>query len=250
MPLQLEQLKNIESLLVKEFRLCQALYHLTQEEREALAQGDVPRLLALAEHKETLLDRLNGLVNARQRQLAQLTQLDFDRSEDAILDGLRLLDLDDELRLVSLFEGIQVLKGLVRELALGNQGLAAIALKQAASLQAGLVESTQTSLPALFAAILAARDALDAQDSAAVSAALGDLQNALAPGERTGDAGYQTGPFQPAGAMSPAEPFDLRSSLLSTGDEANMIETMANLYRQEKAYRAVLQVSSRMLASA
>ncbi len=29
-----------------------------------------------------------------------------------------------------------------------------------------------------------------------------------------------------------------------------MIEYMANLYRQEKAYRAVLHVSSRMLASA
>jgi flagellar biosynthesis/type III secretory pathway chaperone len=250
MPLRQDQIKTLESVLVKEFRLCQALYHLTQEEREALAQGDVLRLLTLAERKETLLDRLNGLANARQSQLARLTQLDLEVGDDATTKGLRLLDLDDELQLVSLFEGIRVLKGLVRELALGNQGLAAIALKQAASLQAGLVKSTQTSLPALFAAILAARDALDAQDSAAVSAALGELQNALAPGDPdTGDR-YHARSVQASGTAAPLEPFDLRPGPVSARDEANMIEYMANLYRQEKAYRAVLQVSSRMLASA
>lgn len=250
MPLQQDQLITLESVLVKEFRLCQALYHLTQEEREALAQGDVLRLLALAEHKEALLDRLNGLANARQRQLAQLTRLDLDEGEDFTVKSLRLLDLDDELQLVSLFEGIRVLKGLVRELALGNQGLAAVALNQAASLQAGLVKSTQTSLPALFAAILAARDALDAQDSAAVSAALGELQNALSPGEHASSDRYFARSLQASEATAPVEPLDLRPDPAPAGDEANMIETMANLYRQEKAYRAVLQVSSRMLAGA
>ncbi len=210
MPLQQDQIITLESVLVKEFRLCQALYHLTQEEREALAQGDVLRLLALAEHKETLLDRLNSLANARQRQIAQLTQLDLDKGEDFIIKGLRLLDLDDELQLVSLFEGIQVLKGLVRELVLGNQGLAAIALKQAASLQAGLVKSTQTSLPALFAAILAARDALDAQDSAAVSVALGDLQNALEPGNHASSDRYFARSVQASETTAPVEPLDLR----------------------------------------
>ena len=250
MPMHQDQIKTLESLLVKEFRACQALYHLTQEEREALAQGDVLRLLALAEHKETLLDRLNSLVNARLRQIAQLTQLDLEKGEDSIIKGLRLLDLDDELQLVSLFEGIQVLKGLVRELVLGNQGLAAIALKQAASLQAGLVKNTQTSLPALFAAILAARDALDAQDSAAVSVALGELQNALEPGNHASSDRYFARSVRASETMAPVEPLDLRSEIALPRDEANMIEYMADLYRQEKAYRAVLQVSSRMLASA
>jgi flagellar biosynthesis/type III secretory pathway chaperone len=250
MPLQQDQLITLESVLVKEFRLCQALYHLTQEEREALTQGDVLRLMTLAERKETLLDGLTSLANARQRQLAQLSQLDVDKGEDFIVKSLGLLDLDDELQLVSLFEGIRVLKGLVRELALGNQGLATIALKQAASLQAGLVKSTQTSLPALFAAILAARDALDAQDSAAVSLALGELQNALAPGGHSSGDRFYARSVQPSEATAPLEPLDMRFVPASSRDEANMIEYMANLYRQEKAYKAVLQVSSRMLAGA
>jgi flagellar biosynthesis/type III secretory pathway chaperone len=249
MPLQLDHLKSLESLLVKEFRACQALLNLTQEEREALAQGDVLRLLTLAEHKEILLDQLSSLANARQLLVAQLINLDRSQGDDPLVRSLKVLDLDDELQLASLFEGIQVLKGQVRELVLGNRALAATALNQAATLQAGLVSHTQTSLPALFAAILAARDALDAQDSAAVSAALGELQNALLPNNQaSGDRIAR--PAQTLEAATPAEPLSVRSEPPAAKIEANMVEYMANLYRQEKAYRAVLKASSRMLASA
>lgn len=243
MPIHKNDLKALAGLLVKEFRACQALLNLTQEERQALAQGDVLRLLALAEHKDALLDRLNTLASARQLQIAKLSALK-PNEDGTVIDHLKTLDPDAELQLVTLFEGIQVLKSQVRELALGNRALAATALNQAAALQAGLVSSTQTSLPALFAAILAARDALDAQDSAAISAALGELQNAL----NTGDDASASGPARSAPAISEAVQARPESSSIKTG--ANMIEYMANLYRQEKAYRAVLKVSSRMLASA
>jgi hypothetical protein len=249
MPLQQDHLKSLESLLVKEFRACQALLNLTQEERQALAKGDVLRLLALAEHKEILLDRLVNLANTRQQQVAQLIDLDREQGDDPMVKSLKVLDLDDELQLVNLFEGIRVLKGQVRELVLGNRALAATALNQAASLQAGLVSRTQTSLPALFAAILAARDALDAQDSAAVSAALGELQNALLPNSQVASDRLA----RPAQAPEPpliAEPMAVRSETSASKGEANMIEYMANLYRLEKAYRAVLKTSSRMLTSA
>jgi hypothetical protein len=243
MSMQQNHLKALESLLVKEFRTCQALLHLTQEEREALAQGDVLRLLALAERKETLLDRLTTLASACQLQVTELTHLGLGDEAEAIVNGLKILDLDDDLQLVSLFEGIQVLKSQIRELSLGNRALAATALSQAASLQAGLVSNTQTSLPALFSAILAARDALDAQDSSAISAALGELQNAFRPNS-------ETAADRPSrNTQLPAEAFPLRSEP-APRVEANMIEYMANLYRQEKAYRAVLKVSTRMLASA
>ena len=237
-------LKALESSLVKEFRACQALLYLTQEEREALAKGDVLRLLALAEHKETLLDRLTNLASTRQLQVAELTNLNSEEGQAAIVRSLKILDLDDELHLVTLFEGIQVIKSQVRELALGNRALAATALNRAASLQAGLVSSSSTSLPALFSAILAAREALDAQDSEAISVALGDIQNALAPvndisADRPGRA-----------AAAQAEPFSMRSEVTAPKNETNMLEYMANLYRQEKAYKAVLKVSSRMLTSA
>lgn len=237
-------LKALESSLVKEFRACQALLYLTQEEREALAKGDVLRLLALAEHKETLLDRLTNLASTRQLQVAELTHLNYEEGDAALVRSLKILDLDDELHLVTLFEGIQVIKSQVRELALGNRALAATALNRAAALQAGLVSSSSTSLPALFSAILAAREALDAQDSAAISAALGEIQNALAPvndisADRPGRV-----------AAAQAEPFSMRSEVTAPKNETNMLEYMANLYRQEKAYKAVLKVSSRMLTSA
>jgi flagellar biosynthesis/type III secretory pathway chaperone len=249
MPLQQDHLKSLESLLVKEFRACQALLNLTQDEREALAQGNVLRLLALAEHKEILLDRLSSLANSRQVLVAQLIDLDRGQGDDPIIRSLKVLDLDDELQLASLFEGIRVLKGQVRELVLGNRALAATALNQAATLQAGLVSNTQTSLPALFAAILAARDALDAQDSAAVTAALGDLQNALLPdSQASGDRLARSA--QAPETATPAGPLTARTEPSASKIEANMIEYMANLYRQEKAYRAVLKASSRMLTSA
>jgi flagellar biosynthesis/type III secretory pathway chaperone len=249
MPLLQDHLKLLESLLVKEFRACQALLNLTRDECEALGQGDVLRLLVLAEHKEILLDRLNSLENARQLQVAQLVGLDHEQGDDSVTQNLKILDLDGELQLVNLFEGIQVLKGQVRELVRGNRALAATALNQAAALQAGLVSHTQTSLPALFAAILAARDALDAQDSAAVSVALGELQNALLPnGQAPGDRLVRAiqSPETTTSVESPTARLESPGSKI----EANMIEYMANLYRQEKAYRAVLKASSRMLASA
>ena len=47
MPMHENPIKALESSLVKEFRTCQALLFLTREEREALAKGEVLRLLAL-----------------------------------------------------------------------------------------------------------------------------------------------------------------------------------------------------------
>lgn len=249
MALKQDHLNLLESLLVKEFRACQALLQLTQEEREALARGDVLRLLALTEQKEILLDRLSSLANFRQLQVAQLADLAPGMSDVPMLRVLKALDPDNELHLVNLYEGIQVLKSQVRELALGNRALAATALNQAATLQAGLVSSTQTSLPALFAAILAARDALDAQDSAAISAALGDLQKALLPSSQAANE-RTIRPVQVLESAAPVEPVAMRSEPAASKAEANMIEYMASLYRQEKAYRAVLKASSRMLASA
>jgi FlgN protein len=246
MPMHENPLKALESALVKEFRACQALLCLTQEEREALAKGDVLRLLALAEHKETLLDRLTNLASNRQLQVVGLTNLNAGGGEEAIARSLKILDLNDELHLVTLFEGIQVIKAQVRELALGNRALAATALNRAASLQAGLVSSSSTSLPALFSAILAAREALDAQDSAAISAALGEIQNALAP---SNDISTDR-PDRTATAQAQAESISIRSEPTTLKNEPNMLEYMANLYRQEKAYKAVLKVSSRMLANA
>ncbi|MFM8320721.1 MAG: flagellar export chaperone FlgN [Chloroflexota bacterium] len=146
-----DTLYALKNSLVREFRSSQSLLHLTIEERQALVRGDVPRLLALAEHKEALLDRLGSLAEARRQALPPGSPVEIDA------DDLRTIE--------RLQEGVQVLAVQVRELAQGNRLLAAVALKQAASQQAGLLDDARTDLPALFAELLAAREGPSARDT-------------------------------------------------------------------------------------
>jgi len=191
-----EQLSGLESALVREFRLSQSLLHLTREERNALLRGDVPRLLILAERKEALLDNLTDLADLHRRAV-ELAARSAD--EPAGWDNP-----DASLRLWHLLEGSRVLAGQVRDLVQGNHALAAVALSRASAQQAGLFSDARSDLPALFAALLAAREP----------------------------------PNPNAPYPAPAHP------------QSTLIETMTNLYHQETAYRAVLKVSSRMLAAA
>lgn len=239
-------LGNLENSLVKEFRACQALLHLMREEQFALANEDAARLLAIAEHKDALLDRLAALSRARQAQIAALS--DGASGNEMPLDETTAWDVETLDRLRRLSDGIQVLTSQARELVQANQALAAVALKRAAAQQAGLISSTQTSLPALFAAILDARDALDAQDSAAVRMAIDDLQKAL---NHVGAAAeHRPTRASTAPPISETEAVASRSVSAPSRNESNLIEAMASLYRQEKAYRAVLQTGSRMLTGA
>jgi flagellar biosynthesis/type III secretory pathway chaperone len=212
-----DDIRPIEALFVREFRALQALLALTRDEQAALLGPDIPRLLMLAERKETLLDRLAELEGLRQSRLADLAHLPLDDEDE---EGP---ELGRRARLERLSEGIEALSGQTRELARRNRALADRALQQASQMQAGLMTSTQESLPALFAAILDGREALEAQDHAGVEAAVGDLQKALRPAE------------------TPA------ASLARTN--GGLVETMASLHRQEKAYRAVLRLSTRLIAA-
>jgi flagellar biosynthesis/type III secretory pathway chaperone len=205
---QKETLHLLESSLVREFRTAQALLRLVREEQAALSRGDAlarenaPRLLVLAEHKESLLDRLSGLEAARRVLLTQMAVLCGapPDSEAPLPEAVRSrIEVETAARLDRLLEGIQVLSAEVRSLAHANRLLAAVALKRSADLQAGLLTSTPPdSLPALCAAILDARNALDANEP--------------------------------------------------VPSETNLLETIAGLYKQDKAYQAVMRVSSRMIA--
>jgi flagellar biosynthesis/type III secretory pathway chaperone len=240
-----DHLENLENSLVKEFRACQALLHLMREEQYALANGDVARLLAISEHKDALLDRLALLSKARQAQVAALSGAP---GEDVPSDEMTAWDAETLDRLRRLSDGIQVLTSQARELVQANQALAATALKRAAAQQAGLISSHQTSLPALFAAILDARDALDAQDSAAVRLAIDELQKAL--NRISGTVEHRPTRAVTAPAITETEVVASQAVSAPLRNEANLIETMASLYRQEKAYRAVLQTGSRLLTGA
>lgn len=231
--MQSESLKLLEGLLVKEFRATQSLLRLIREEQQALANNDIPRLLALAEHKEIWLDRLSGMEAARRGQVAALAGGPL--PADTILPPEVLCQLEPEVaaRLAHLADGIHILTDQVRELARANQTLAAAALDRAASQQAGLLNGANASLPEMFAAILDARDAIDAQDPDGVDAAVGSLQHALRPEPKpAGEAGV----------------FDAPAPAQSKEANAGLVETIANLYRMEQAYRAVLRASSRVIA--
>jgi flagellar biosynthesis/type III secretory pathway chaperone len=220
--------ESIASLLVQEFRARQALLRLTQEERLALVQADAPRLAALAERKGALLDYLAKLGEARQKLGSEPEGL------------LGRLDAEDRRRLARLQEGILALAEQVRELTLGNRALAAYALKHTANLQTSLAPGSEAGLPALFAAIIAARDALDARDSDRVTAAIREMQDAL---EQLG-CSLDTVTARPSSERRepPAVP--------PSSSRANLVEQMARLYNQEAAYRAVLNVSNRLFPSA
>ncbi len=233
------RLKAQENLLVCQFRAFQALYRLAEDEREALVKGDVPHLLYLAEHKESLLDRLGAL--AEMRRQADL------QSANGRSDGQVFSTGNPEMaqRLQRLEDGARILALQVRDLVQGNRALATYALKQAADMQFYLLDDRRADLPALFAAILAARDALNAHDLTAVSAALGDMQAALQQLGGALDEAQAKGGL-PAQAESP---FPTAGPDAARG-RANLVEEMADLYRQEKAYRAVLRLNSRILVNA
>jgi len=238
----LSRLRTLENLLVSQFRTFQALYRLAQDEREALVRGDIPRLLFLAEHKEALLDKLAVLADIRRQLGLPAASMP---GEGPILSAN---DADSAQRLQRLEEGARILALQVRDLAQGNRALASYALKQAADTQFDLLDDHRADLPALFAAILAARDALSAHDLAAVSAALGEMQDAL---QQTGASAAENEGKEAPSAQEPDGEFPFPTTGPETSRaRANLVEEMADLYRQEKAYRAVLRLSSRMMANA
>lgn len=254
-----DPLKILESLLVQEFRTCQALESVTRQERSALAGGDAPRMQSLAEEKESILDHLYALEDARQSYLvetaARLAPVAAEPADAALMAILAAANPSQAERLRTLQAGILTLTGQVRDLTEGNYALAEAALQQANHRQQTLGEAGQGDLPALFAAVLAARQALTIGDKDAVSNAIAGMESTLERLGRSlqagvglaGDAGLAGEPTAvpqtPPAASSPPATGEKRPAGFS------LVETMANLHRQQAAYQAVLRVSRRMLAA-
>lgn len=286
MKMRREHLRAFEGLLVKEFRACQALLSLTKEERLALSRGDVADLLYLAERKDTLLDRLERLDKTRSTLLHNLRETSLTEESQTRVGALAALqmalDPEEASRWVNLQEGTLVLMVQIRELTQGNRALAALASEHAGALQMqlmklwgtpaaqwienlghsseanpqepieqeppGTIASDRIALPALFAAIVAAREALKTQDNVATSTAISDLQRAL---ERLGkflegDSARQGRLEGLGGYLEEVGPVVKEEFSPQRG--TNLVEMMADLYHRETAYQAVLKTSNRMLA--
>jgi hypothetical protein len=188
-----------------------------------------------------------------------------------------LSDVDRQAasRLLHIQEGTLVLMRQIRDITLVNRAMAVSALARASSLQAQLLNAyrpqfddhrdlvvggepfnlteepfkitsfskEQTALPAVFAAIITARDALSKDDPSAILSAVGNLKNAL-----EGITGHLD--FAEVGY---ADEGMLLADILSDGSTVtdntiSLVEIIAGLYHQGNAYQASLNASDRMLA--
>ena len=68
----LAHVNYLEGLFVREFRACQALLSITQEERSALSRDDISCLLSLTNQKEAILDEMASLEKAKFAALLDL----------------------------------------------------------------------------------------------------------------------------------------------------------------------------------
>lgn len=101
----------------------------------------------------------------------------------------------------------------------------------------------------LFAALIHARDALNANDTAAIQTALGEVQGAL---EGINDAHTVNGARQRQ--VRQVQERIVRSqadikSLLSSKEDVNMAEAISNLRYQETVYQTVLEVGQRAISA-
>lgn len=279
------RLKDLEALFVREFRACQAMLTLSLNEQSALSQDDVAALLQISAEKESRLDDLAWLEKAKFSALSDLG-ITVDPTSGLLhtmklINDLADVDRDAAGRLLHIQEGTQVLIGQVRDITLVNRALAASALERASCMQAQLLSlyrshlderhelnnglrelvgtpvidpvefaashNGQTALPAIFAAIIDARDALNQDMPGAISSAVGNLQNAL-----EGINGFLELDAVPGNVEGLAIKFLQEKcgsrEMQFNRNPASLVEMIANLYHQENAYQTSLKTSNRMLA--
>lgn len=139
------KLIELESLLVKEFRISQALLNSLEEERYAIIQEDIPRLDKLSGQKEELLEKLGDLINLKNKAFKELDEdfgTNFLNQQQFLPRNLRLsVHNDTARRLMHLQEGVVVIMSQIRELTQGNQALSLTALNQKNELQVKYLEN-------------------------------------------------------------------------------------------------------------
>jgi flagellar biosynthesis/type III secretory pathway chaperone len=126
-----ESLTTIEDLLVKEFRACQNLHKITQEEQRFLSSRDFQNLLLLVEQKESVLDTLNQLEEKLKFVASNLVKhINLPPHSTTLIEVLTVIDNEISERLRRLREGIVALLSVVRNLTYQNQTLAISRLDQ------------------------------------------------------------------------------------------------------------------------
>jgi flagellar biosynthesis/type III secretory pathway chaperone len=138
----------LEDLLVKEFRACQLIQHISKEERQALSKNDVQALEKIVEQKEAALDELGQIEDKRRMTVQDLSQ-EFGvlTERTTIAEIARQLPMDIGNRINHLREGIVAISEDIRVITSGNRLLATTALDWIDATQTYLLD---TFRPALF----------------------------------------------------------------------------------------------------
>ncbi|KAA3648390.1 MAG: flagellar protein FlgN [Chloroflexi bacterium] len=144
-------LTTLEDLMVREFRGFQQLLSLTKEERSALSEADTDNLIVLVEEKESVLDELGKINDARRMTTDQLAQSTGLPPEEARISGI-LPKIENAIaeRLRRLQEGTLTIAQEIRALTSGNLALASTGMDQTGALQGflvGLAQSNQDYRP-------------------------------------------------------------------------------------------------------
>ena len=134
-----ENLMDLESILVKQFRMLQELIEKTKVERKLLLDGD-DALMRVVEDKEALLDQL-GLIEDNRRKLVQNLSLakGLQSETTSVSELLPYLQEDIAERISRLVEGITTLAIQARDLNTANQALSTTKLEWLKATQSFLI---------------------------------------------------------------------------------------------------------------
>lgn len=141
-----EIMSAMEAIMVNEFRVCQSLLTVLQQERQALVQKDVETLSHLVEQKESFLDELGSDEESRRSLMEKLAQNSGLQTEVMGLpDLLRRLQMTASERIYRLQDGIVALQSKIRELNRANLALAQMNMERITALQEYLVSLFSSS---------------------------------------------------------------------------------------------------------
>ncbi len=149
-----ETLAAYEDIMVQEFRTLQSLVNLTLEERQLMINRDHSRLMQIVEQKESVLDQFNLMEDTR-RSLSREISLEsgFATQTNSLAELLPYLESQVAARLERLNEGVTILAAHLRDLNLGNVGIATNKLDRLENAQAYLLQAVPPDSTPVFPSI-------------------------------------------------------------------------------------------------
>lgn len=138
--------RNLEQLLVSQFRLLQKLIEVTQKEKNALL-SEKDALMSLTEEKEALLDQLGMVDDERRKVVGDLArELKIPGDFCSVKNLIPHLKADDGNRLSRISDGISTLILQAKELNEANQMLAHVKIDLIKATQSFLIGLAQPEI--------------------------------------------------------------------------------------------------------